>query len=164
MCNVVYTLTSEPVGLNLMLVGKSYEIWTYDGTEPGTYKVIMGATTVGKSKDDSDRKTMKQTGLLFTIKVADADCETDEAIIEASVASTALAENELDVNLGLDAYTETYSFVTTPPKCAQWLTYEHFIDDENYSTKATANKDFSRDGLKYTWAATKDLDYLDSPP
>jgi len=52
--------------------------------------------------------------------------------------------------------TRTLAFSSVPEKCAQWLTYEHTIDEAEWATNDLDRESLvTRDGLTYTWAATK---------
>jgi len=91
------------------------------------------------------------------IVLADPECEDDKVKYAVSTATQQSAGAGLEIALNT-VETRTIAFSSVPEKCAQWLTYTHTIDEAEWA-KNDLDKEglVTRDGLTYTWAATKKL-------
>lgn len=180
-CAILYVWTVTPSTLQSALTvdfhtqSAVFNVPTDTQATPGEYKVTVTATTVGKGADQSPIAIGTFSQEAQPVLLADPDCEVnrspgpgpikgadksketkEERPIRLSEASKAEAEAGLEIDLNTSA-SVTPAFVTTPAKCAQWLQYVYVTDptDKTYADAPWYSL-ISRDGLKFTFASTKD--------
>jgi len=144
-CNVLYTLTAEDASVQDALTlypemfGKAFprqmalvgiDTSKTPNVQPGRYKVTLGATTVGTGPNTQVAQTVTQEALV--ILLADPECEDDKVTYAVSTATLKAVGTGVEVALNT-VQTRTIAFSSVPEKCAQWLTYEHSIDEAEWA-------------------------------